>query len=137
MRLNSCRYRAVLRLPDDGFQLSSGYTTYAGKRCVFTWNKDRFPDPPAFFQALRERGVEVSPNVKPALLLMHPLLPALQENDIFVRDPVQEKPSVGAWWGGRGVFVDFTDPHARTVWESAAARACAGKRNNLCLERQL
>ena len=104
--------------PIDGFQLSSGYTTYAGKRCVFTWNKDRFPDPPAFFQALRERGVEVSPNVKPALLLMHPLLPALQENDIFVRDPVQEKPSVGAWWGGRGVFVDFTDPHARTVWKA-------------------
>lgn len=104
--------------PIDGFQLSSGYTTYAGKRCVFTWNKDRFPDPPAFFQALRERGVEVSPNVKPALLLMHPLLPVLQENDIFVRDPVQEKPSVGAWWGGRGVFVDFTDPHARTVWKA-------------------
>ena len=29
----------------DGFHLSSGYTTQQGKRCVFCWNNDRFPDP--------------------------------------------------------------------------------------------
>ena len=38
----------------DGFQLSSGYCTAdteAGlKRCVFTWNNERFPDPAAYFR---------------------------------------------------------------------------------------
>lgn len=103
--------------PIDGFQLSSGYTTYAGKRCVFTWNTDRFPDPPAFFRALRDKGVEVSPNVKPALLLMHPKFEELKAQDIFARDPDGTGSSVGAWWGGQGAFADFTDPHTRAVWK--------------------
>ncbi|MGO0575521.1 glycoside hydrolase family 31 protein [Ornithinimicrobium panacihumi] len=56
-------------IPLDGFQLSSGYTqqeTADGlRRCVLTWNEDRFPDPAAFFEQMAERGVTVSPNVKP------------------------------------------------------------------------
>ena len=63
-------------IPVDGFQLSSGYcaieTEEGIKRCVFTWNKKRFKDPKDFFQQMTERGICVSPNVKPGILLLHP-----------------------------------------------------------------
>src|SRR5699024_2688287 len=42
-------------IPVDGFQPSSGYTTQetedGPRRCVFTWNARRFPDPAGFFAA--------------------------------------------------------------------------------------
>jgi alpha-glucosidase len=103
-------------IPVDGFQLSSGYTARGGKRCVFTWNKERFHDPAAFFAAMKQRGVSVSPNVKPGLLTMHPMLPELKKRGIFVRDSQGQEPAVGTWWGGPGVFADFTDPKARAAW---------------------
>lgn len=58
--------------PIDGFHLSSGYTSYNNKRCVFTWNTDRFKDPRAYFAAMNEKGAQNVPNVKPGVLLCHP-----------------------------------------------------------------
>ncbi|QDB79208.1 DUF4968 domain-containing protein [Georgenia wutianyii] len=115
-------------IPVDGFQLSSGYCTQdtpAGpKRAVLTWNDRRFPDPPAFFTAMAERGITVSPNVKPGVLDVHPRMAEFAEADVFVRrsaDAVAtagEGPAVGAWWGGPGRFVDFTRPAARESWKA-------------------
>lgn len=108
-------------IPIDGFQLSSGYTqqeTVDGlKRCVFTWNHDRFPDPAGFFAAMAERGVSVSPNVKPGVLLVHPEIDEMKAEQIFVTAANSNEPVVGTWWGGKGHFVDFTNPHARQVWK--------------------
>lgn len=124
-------------IPVDGFQLSSGYTTQdteAGpKRCVFTWNDRRFPDPPGFFTAMAERGITVSPNVKPAVLDVHPRLDELAARGVFVErsaDAVEvagEGPAVGAWWGGPGRFVDFTKPDARAAWKSWLTEAVLGQ----------
>ncbi len=109
-------------IPVDGFQLSSGYTqqqTVEGmKRCVLTWNHDRFPDPPGFFAAMTERGITVSPNVKPGILLVHPDMAKMKAEQIFVKDATGEQDAVGTWWGGKGHFVDYTNDHARTVWKS-------------------
>ena len=58
--------------PIDGFHLSSGYTSYDNKRCVFTWNTERFKDPSAYFHAMQEKGAENVPNIKPGILLCHP-----------------------------------------------------------------
>ena len=62
-------------IPVDGFQLSSGYcaieTEEGIKRCVFTWNKKTFQDPKDFFKQMKDRGICVSPNVKPGILLLH------------------------------------------------------------------
>ncbi|WP_040157838.1 glycoside hydrolase family 31 protein [Mobilicoccus massiliensis] len=107
-------------MPIDGFQLSSGYTqqeTEAGlKRCVFTWNHERFPDPAGFFAAMSERGITVSPNVKPGVLLVHPDVEEMRRAGLFIRRADADDPVVGTWWGGPGHFVDFTDPVARTEW---------------------
>lgn len=105
----------------DGFQLSSGYctqeTTQGVKRCVFTWNNKRFKDPKKFFAEMKKRGIAVSPNVKPGILLLHPDLAEMQAHSIFVKDSAGKEDSVGAWWGGKGVFADFTLPATRAYWK--------------------
>lgn len=108
-------------IPVDGFQLSSGYcaieTEQGIKRCVFTWNKKRFKNPADFFKQMRERGVCVSPNVKPGILLVHPKLQEMKEKGMFIKASQSEEPGVGTWWGGKGVFVDFTNPDTRKNWK--------------------
>lgn len=153
-------------IPVDGFQLSSGYSTQdtadGAKRCVFTWNRDRFADPRRFFERMSERGVIVSPNVKPGILRVHPRLAEFAERGVFVGasdDAIQQaalttpalavdsedptavhgaRPAaVGAWWGGPGHFVDFTAAHAREAWkewliESVLAQGTASVWNDNC-----
>lgn len=109
-------------IPVDGFQLSSGYcnveTSQGLKRCTFTWNYDRFKDPARFFSEMTRRGVSVSPNIKPGMLLCHPLHDEFIAKNMFIRDAKEDKPAVGIWWGGLGNYVDFTDPAARNAWKN-------------------
>lgn len=109
-------------IPVDGFQLSSGYcaveTEEGIKRCVFTWNKKRFKNPSDFFRQMSERGVSVSPNVKPGILLVHPKLEEMKKKGMFVKASDSDEPGIGTWWGGRGVFTDFTKESARRDWKA-------------------
>ena len=105
-------------IPIDGFQLSSGYTAKNGKRYIFTWNKERFKDPKHFFTVMKEKGVTVSPNVKPGLLLNHPLRQEMEQDGLLVKESQSEHPCVGTWWGGEGVFADFTNPQTRKRWKN-------------------
>ena len=124
-------------IPVDGFQLSSGYCTQeteaGAKRCVFTWNERRFPDPEGFFAGMTERGITVAPNVKPAVLDVHPRLEEFAAADVFVRRSTDAAasagagPAVGAWWGGPGRFVDFTKPAAREAWKHWLTEAVLDK----------
>lgn len=108
-------------IPVDGFQLSSGYTiqeTVEGmKRCVFTWNRKRFKEPEKFFDEMERRGITVSPNVKPGVLLVHPDMERMKSEDIFVKKNKGEGFAEGSWWGGKGHFADFTKPHTRKIWK--------------------
>lgn len=103
--------------PIDGFHLSSGYTSYDNKRCVFTWNTDRFKDPRAYFAAMNEKGAQNVPNVKPGVLLMHPWFQEFVDKGVFVKEPDSDAYSVGKWWGGDGAFWDYTKPEAREAWK--------------------
>ena len=109
-------------IPVDGFQLSSGYCAVATeegvKRCTFTWNKKRFKDPKDFFAQMKKRGVCVSPNVKPGMLLVHPKLEEMKEKDMFIRASESDEPGIGTWWGGKGMFVDFTKDSTRENWKA-------------------
>ena len=109
------------KIPVDGFQLSSGYCTVETdkgiKRCVFTWNKKRFKDPREFFAQMEKRGVTVSPNVKPGILLIHPRLDEMKAKGMFIKASGSDEPGIGTWWGGKGVFADFTNPCTRTYWK--------------------
>ena len=108
-------------IPISGFQLSSGYTAQetaeGSKRCVFTWTEERFKDPKSFFEEMKKRGIVVSPNVKPGILLTHPELEKFTGKDILVKESDSEAPCVGSWWGGKGVFADFTNPETRACWK--------------------
>ena len=109
------------QIPVDGFQLSSGYcaidTEEGIKRCVFTWNKKRFKDPEKFFRQMKEKGICVSPNVKPGVLLLHPMLEEMKQKGMFVKSSTKEEPGIGTWWGGKGMFVDFTSESTRKHWK--------------------
>ena len=104
--------------PIDGFHLSSGYTAYEGKRCVFYWNKKRFKNPRKYFHDMDLKSAQNVPNVKPGVLLMHPFFKEFTDEKVWVRDSADpEKYAVGMWWGGEGAFWDYTNPHAREVWK--------------------
>ena len=103
--------------PIDGFHLSSGYTSYEGKRCVFTWNTERFKDPRAYFAAMNEKGAQNVPNVKPGILLCHPWFKEFEDRGVFVKDSEQDRYAVGKWWGGDGAFWDFTSAAGRKAWK--------------------
>ena len=104
--------------PIDGFHLSSGYTSQNNKRCVFTWNTDRFKDPSAYFHAMNEKHAQNVPNVKPGVLLCNPRFDEFNADDVFVKDSKNpETYGVGKWWGGDGAFWDFTKPEGRAAWK--------------------
>ncbi len=103
--------------PIDGFHLSSGYTNYNGRRCVFTWDTNRFKDPRAYFAAMNEKGAQNVPNVKPGILLCHPMFDEFKGRGVFVRDSVKDSYAVGKWWGGDGAFWDFTSEIGRKAWK--------------------
>ena len=104
--------------PIDGFHLSSGYTSQNGKRCVFTWNTERFKNPREYFSAMNDKGAQNVPNVKPGILLCHPWFNEFVSKNVFVKDSKNpETFAVGCWWGGDGAFWDFTKPEARRAWK--------------------
>ena len=60
------------------------------------------------------------------MLLVHPLLDEMMEKGMFIQaDPELPASSagnyhgcgVGSWWGGKGIFVDFTKAETRTHWK--------------------
>ncbi len=104
-------------VPMTGFMLSSGYTTQEdNKRCVFTWNKERFSDPADFVKKMRRRGVRICANVKPGFLMVHPLLDELRDRGFFIKDESGTVPQEGSWWGGTGYFADLTSEKNREIW---------------------
>ncbi|WP_324133496.1 TIM-barrel domain-containing protein [Bosea sp. (in: a-proteobacteria)] len=104
-------------IPCGSFQMSSGYTLVGDKRCVFTWNRDRFPDPQAVTARFRDAQVELVANIKPALLLEHPRFDEVEAFGGFVRDSEDpSKPHVTQFWGGPAAYLDFTNPKTSAWW---------------------
>lgn len=107
--LDECREHDI---PVDLFQLSSGYTTIDGKRYVFNWDKDKFPDPAGFCEEFRARGAHLAANIKPALLRDHPRYDEIRE--LAVQD--DDGPNLLLFWGDLGAALDFTNPKAIEWW---------------------
>lgn len=106
-------------IPIDCFMLSSGYTAGPGnKRNVFTWNKKRFRNPSEFFKRMKERGVVVSPNIKPGILKGHPYYESMKDEGCFIKTPDGLEVQEARWWGGPGAYYDFTNPAARESWSN-------------------
>ncbi len=98
-----------------GFYLSSGYTQIGDKRCVFHWNKEKFPNPKGLAEEFRELGIHFLPNIKPAFLTTHPLYQYIKERGWFLHYK-DGSPYVFPFWGGMGSYLDFTNDGAYEFW---------------------
>ncbi len=104
------------------FHLSSGYTSIGNKRYVFNWNRNKFPDPAGFVASYAQAGIELVPNIKPALLRDHPLYAELDTKGLFVVDE-EGRTVEGQFWDEVGAFVDFTNPEAARWWREQVKSA--------------
>ncbi len=105
-------------IPCDAFFMSSGYTTGEnGKRYVFNWNYNRFPEPERFIEQMEKKGAALAPNIKPGMLLTHPLYKEFDEAGAYIKDANGEKSESDRYWGGQASFVDFTNPKGRELWK--------------------
>ncbi len=120
-------------LPLDVVHLDIDYMN--GYR-IFTWDRDRFPDPAAFTAKLKQQGVKVVTIVDPGVKYQpprpgakdaeaHPEL-APQDDSYYVFNQglgknffmrrKSDQLYIGRVWPGESVFVDFTLPEARRWW---------------------
>ena len=98
-----------------GFYLSSGYTQIGDKRCVFHWNKEKFPNPKTFSDEYKKLGIHFLPNIKPAFLTTHPLYEYIKNKGWFLHYS-DNSPYVFPFWGGMGSYLDFTNEGAYDFW---------------------
>ena len=104
-------------IPCQSFHLSSGYTREGERRFVFTWDRSRFPDPAELCRRFSAAGVRLIANVKPAMLLDHPLFAEVEAFRGFVRDSEEEtRPHIAQFWGGEAAYLDFTNPQTSAWW---------------------
>ena len=114
-------------LPISAIHLGSGYTADgAGRRTVFNWNEDRFPDRTAMFERLRALGYRTVANVKPVLLRQHLAYERAARGGWFVRR-ADGSPAVERFWGGEGASLDLSNPDAAGWWREGIATAVLGE----------
>ncbi|KAG0168501.1 hypothetical protein DFQ28_000981 [Apophysomyces sp. BC1034] len=125
-------------IPCDGMHLSSGYTLRNGDRCVFTWDKKRFPDPEGMAARLKAAGMQIFANVKPWLLQSHPDYGQMKQQKGFVWD--NDQPSVLWQWRG-GVhtmapasYIDFSSKAGHDYWKRQARTELLDKGYGLWLD---
>lgn len=106
------------RIPCDAFHISSGVTMIDDQRHVFHWNPQRVPDPRALSQEFRAAGMHLALNIKPCLLTTHPRYEEVKALGGFVREAESDEPHVTTFWGGRGSYIDFTNPAGYEWWQA-------------------
>jgi alpha-glucosidase len=86
---------------------------------VFTFNHDRFPDPPGLMKWLADRGVKVVTIIDPGVKYepggSYKVFNEGTANNYFLKQTNGE-PYVGKVWPGESVFVDYTLPEAAKWW---------------------
>jgi alpha-glucosidase len=84
---------------------------------VFTWNKEKFPDPGALMASLRDEGLRVITIIDPGVKheAGNPLFEEGVRDNLFCMNGVGT-PFVGRVWPGQTVFPDFSLPETRAWW---------------------
>jgi len=108
------------RIPLSAFHFGSGYTSRGKRRYVFTWNRDKFPDPRAATAAFHAAGVRLVANLKPCLLDDHPAFADVRAQGGFVGD-AHGTPCLDQFWDGWGAHLDFTHPAGVAWWQRGLA----------------
>ncbi len=114
-------------IPCDLFHLSSGYTSGKdGKRYVFTWNRERVPDPKAMVTTFHDAGIRLAANIKPYLLRTHPRYAEVEAMGGFIRSASGDGPQPAMFWSGgafeagEGAYIDFTSEAGYRWWQQQA-----------------
>jgi alpha-glucosidase len=105
-----------LQFPLSSFHFGSGYTSRGNRRYVFTWNRDKFPEPAGLLQAFRDAGVRTVANIKPCLLDDHPAFEAVAAAGGFIREEGGAI-CLDPFWDGWGAHLDFTRDGDRHWWQ--------------------
>ncbi|MBU3737403.1 MAG: glycoside hydrolase family 31 protein [Rhodoferax sp.] len=122
-RLNDFMDRmAAEGIPCSAFHYGSGYSSRGKRRYVFTWNRDKFPDPKALNARFQAQGLRVVANVKPCLLDDHPDYAQVSEQQGFIQDAGTGTPVIEPFWDGVGSHLDFTRPAAVRWWQDSLRR---------------
>jgi Alpha-glucosidases, family 31 of glycosyl hydrolases len=109
-------------VPCSAFHFGSGYTSIGKRRYVFTWNRDKFPQPREAIDGFVRAGLRTVVNLKPCLLDDHPAYADVAARGAFVRDAQDGTPCVGQFWDGVGAQVDFTHPAGVAWWQENLQR---------------
>ncbi|BCQ29390.1 DUF4968 domain-containing protein (plasmid) [Caballeronia sp. NK8] len=112
--IERCREHDILC---DSFHLSSGYTSIGGKRYVFNWNRDKFPDIDGFVASYLREGVRLCPNIKPCLLQDHPLFESVADAGLLI-EARDGEPAWVQFWDEVGAYLDFTNPRTIDWWKA-------------------
>lgn len=104
------------RIALSAFHFGSGYTSRGKRRYVFTWNRDKFPEPKALTGAFQEAGVRLVANLKPCLLDDHPAFADVVGQGAMVSN-TDGAPCMTQFWDGWGAHLDFTHPAAIAWWQ--------------------
>jgi len=112
--LNLAREFRSRQIPCDVFHLDIDYMT--GYR-VFTWNRDRFPDPAGFMQQMRNQGFHVITIVDPGVKVDedYHVYREGRENNLFCQTH-DGKEYQNVVWPGMCAFPDFTSERTRSWW---------------------
>jgi len=84
---------------------------------VFTWNRDRFPDPRRLISDLREEGFHLVTIVDPGVKVdeNYPVYTGGRDKDLYCKTRDGEEYQ-NAVWPGVCAFPDFTNPETREWW---------------------
>jgi alpha-glucosidase len=109
------------RIPISSIHFGSGYSSRGKRRYVFTWNRDKFPDPAALFAKLRAIELPTVANLKPVLIDDHPDFAEIAAAGGFIKGP-EGAPVLEQFWDGHGAFLDFTNPATVRWWQDRLAK---------------
>ncbi len=102
------------KIPADGITLDIHYMDHYK---VFTWDKDRFPDPKAMNNKLKDMGFKLTVIVDPGVKVEpgYGVYDRGLAQNIFAKYPDSTN-YTGEVWPGWCNFPDFTNPKARAWW---------------------
>jgi alpha-glucosidase len=100
----------------SAIHFGSGYSSRGKRRYVFTWNREKFPDPAELFSKLEALGFPTVANLKPVLIDDHPDYAGVKAAGGFIKDAAGE-PVLEQFWDGMGSYLDFTNPAMIRWWQ--------------------
>lgn len=103
-------------IPISAIHFGSGYSSRGKRRYVFTWNREKFPDPKALFAKLRGMDLPTVANLKPVLIDDHPDYASVRSAGGFIKDAAGQ-PVLEQFWDGMGSYLDFSNPQTVRWWQ--------------------